>query len=63
MLLHAFHNESALTWVKVGLHDDTDSAALPQVSDTDALEVLPNIGIAEKLIQLLVRSEGENRTN
>lgn len=43
----------ALTWVKVGLHNDTDGAALPQVSDTDAFEILLNIRIAEKLIQLV----------
>jgi len=37
----------------VGLHNDTDSAALPQVSDTDALEIILNVRISEKLVQLM----------
>lgn len=56
-----FSTEKALTWVKVGLHDDTDSAALPQVSDTDALEILLHVGVAEKLIQLVQSEVKEER--
>lgn len=43
----------------MGLHDDPDGAALPQVPHSDALEILPHVRATEKLIQLWGKEERE----
>lgn len=50
---------AALTWIKVGLDDDTDGIALTQVPHADALEIPLDIRVTEKLVQLDRRERGK----